>query len=379
MDRNLILRLLISIGALIAITTGLPACQNNKKADISGESLSGTSNLSYSYRCLAGMAGKDSLMLHLVTEPTGEGQVQINGYLHFGSGLAPLQVFSEPGACTDSLIQLEVANIQNGESGRISLMLQHNGNWEGIFNGFAPKPLKTVLSVVHPAGGLAFSSVHLDSTIRYKPDSVQPVARFGYHFLFSKGNDWLKDSVLAEIHGDSLCRAGGWDIRQVFNKQAERFAGTFREDADAFASDSMSFASLNYSQLFSPEVFYNQNGIFSLGLASYQYSGGAHGILFTRCMNFDLRARKRLKLQDLFIPGFEARLKAELNAAAKARYKVKDLSEILLVSEIEPNDNFYLAKNGICFSFLPYEIAPFSMGEPLFYLPYSRLKDICKK
>jgi len=379
MDRNLILRLLISIGALIALLTGLPACENNKKADASLDSLAGKGNLSYSYRCLAGMAGKDSLLLHLVAEPTGDGQVQINGFLHFGADLTPMQIFSEPGASSDSLIQLEVVNIQNGESGRISLMLQLNGIWEGIFSGFASQPLKTVLSVVCPAGGLVFSSFHLDSTIRYKSDSAQPAARFGYHFLFSKGNDWLKDSLLAEIHGDSLCRAGGWDIRQVFKKQAERFAGTFRGDADAFASDSMSFASLNYSQLFSPEVFYNQNGILSIGLAAYQYSGGAHGILFTRCMNFDLKARKRLRLQDLFIPGYEARLKAELNAAAKARYKVKDLSEILLVNEIEPNDNFYITKNGICFSFLPYEIAPFSMGEPLFYLPFSQLKDIRKQ
>jgi hypothetical protein len=83
-------------------------------------------------------------------------------------------------------------------------------------------------------------------------------------------------------------------------------------------------------------------------------------------------------MQDVFKPGYLPGLKAAINAAARKKYKAGNLSEILLVEEIEPNENFYLTGKGICFVYQPYEIGPYSMGEQSIYIPYSQIKDIVK-
>lgn len=363
---------------IVLILSVLISCKTEQKESIPAMNLPDST---FAYCCYQGISGKDSLILHLVYEPGAEGQMQINGFLHIGRQSAPIQVFSEPGTCRDSVLQLEITSIENAQAGRISVMLQENGIWEGILCGFSPQPSKIRFRNSLPTDGLSFESRSEDGSFRFKPVLKKPVARFAYHLLFSvdKKNEWLKDSVLREIHGDSLCQAGGYDVQKVFGMERNQFLQQFREDAAALVSDSSLSETLNYSKLYSTEVFYNQGGLLSLGLSEYQYLGGAHGMLYTRCANFNLRTGKRIRLSDLFSPGFETRLKAELNAAAKAKYQVKDLSEVLLVNEIEPGDNFYLSESGICFSYLPYEIAPFVMGEPLIYVSYTKLKDILKK
>jgi hypothetical protein len=60
------------------------------------------------------------------------------------------------------------------------------------------------------------------------------------------------------------------------------------------------------------------------------------------------------------------------------KYRVKNLSEILLVDEIEVTDNFFLTGKGICFVYQPYEIGPFSMGEQEIYIPFSDIRNLLK-
>jgi hypothetical protein len=101
-------------------------------------------------------------------------------------------------------------------------------------------------------------------------------------------------------------------------------------------------------------------------------------MMYSRCVSYDLNTRKKIRLADVFRAGYQQGLKEALNRAAQKKYGTTRLSDLLLVEEIEPNENFFLTGKGICFVFQPYEIAPFVMGEQNIYLPYSYIKNIVK-
>ena len=96
------------------------------------------------------------------------------------------------------------------------------------------------------------------------------------------------------------------------------------------------------------------------------------------CASFDLKKQKKISLEDLFKPGYEKKLTAALNAAARKKYNVKKLSEALFVEEIELNGNFFVTGKGICFNYVPYEIASYAQGEQKIFVPFTALKAIMK-
>jgi hypothetical protein len=135
---------------------------------------------------------------------------------------------------------------------------------------------------------------------------------------------------------------------------------------------------MNQELKFGTEIFYNENQLLSLAISEYNYTGGAHGLLRSQCMSFDLRLKKRIRLDDVFKSQYRDELKVRLNEAARKKFRTNHLSDVLLVDEVEVTDNFYLTRNGITFLYAPYEIAPFVMGEPTLFLPFRGLKSILK-
>ena len=50
----------------------------------------------------------------------------------------------------------------------------------------------------------------------------------------------------------------------------------------------------------------------------------------------------------------------------------------LFENHIEPNDNFYLTGKGIGFTYMPYEIGPYAMGEINIFIPFREVEKYLK-
>jgi len=348
---------------------------NQANAPSDGEKLPAR-NPGYFY--LTGQLGQSLASLHLIAEGDKEGKMLYNGTLLLPDHPEPIDLYTQ-GEVNDSVLMLNFE--ENGNECRMSAAIKADGSLEGICTGFRGSSLVFRFQPAKPSGGLTFTSIFHDTTFRARANRKRPLAFFGYHFLVPQNENWLCDSLLNLIHGDSLCRAGGGNPGKIFDHAGAEFFKLYQTETEKLGipdTSDESFDSFNQEILHGVQVFYNENKLLSIGLTEYDYFGGAHGLFFTRVASFDANSRKRIRLKDLFRPGFEPLLKEAINEAARVKYGVRNLSEVLLVDEIELTDNFFTTPAGICFSYEPYQIAPFVMGEPRFFIPFSQLKEITR-
>lgn len=132
----------------------------------------------------------------------------------------------------------------------------------------------------------------------------------------------------------------------------------------------------------------NDEHIFSYGILRDIDLGGTFPAKSRLFYNFDLRNGNILREQDIFVEGFETELIELLRAAIIKNSKLDDeipafntLEESLyFIDAIQPNGNFYINDEGICYVFNPYEIAPIHYtGETEVTLPYTILQHLFRE
>lgn len=122
-----------------------------------------------------------------------------------------------------------------------------------------------------------------------------------------------------------------------------------------------------------------------LSLAGHQlfYDGTHRSGENTFALSYDMQTGIKLRLQDVLVEDFSADVLSALIAdalAPQAEDLYSDYTDSIsgLFRSNAPVDNWYFTKNGLCFFFNPYEIAPLSLGTVLAELPYDMLLGILK-
>jgi hypothetical protein len=126
-------------------------------------------------------------------------------------------------------------------------------------------------------------------------------------------------------------------------------------------------------------------GIFAMEFFEYTFYGGAHPNTAVIYENINLANGQKIKLSDLFNPGFEEKLNS---AAEKSFRKARELKPDENLEEagywfekgkFKLNDNFIITKKGLKFLFNPYEVAAYALGPTEFLIEYPSIKEIIKK
>ena len=173
-------------------------------------------------------------------------------------------------------------------------------------------------------------------------------------------------------------------LQQQLNNRFEQDASTFETDIETQAGEDIKEAAKSgypfrqYNATTAYKVAYNQNGLLSITVDYYQFTGGAHGATERRPYNYDLEMGKELSLQDLFKAGvnYKEILNREIAAQIKANPEGGYLTQPEMGFEtIDDNQPFYLTDGGLVVYFAQYEIAPYVAGIPEFKIPFSLLKD----
>jgi hypothetical protein len=141
---------------------------------------------------------------------------------------------------------------------------------------------------------------------------------------------------------------------------------------------------LNWEMLRKTEVLRNGNGIFTVMITDYEYTGGAHGLTTQAVFNFNTLTGDTISLNSLF----EKSNLEQLTLLADAKFRAEaGLMDVQSYSEagyfIENNQlpltrNFAITDSGLTFIYNPYEIGPYSMGNIVFHLPTSQFEKLVK-
>ena len=99
----------------------------------------------------------------------------------------------------------------------------------------------------------------------------------------------------------------------------------------------------------------------------YDFTGGAHGNYATTYQTIDLRTGRTLALTDLLSPAGRRKLPALLEKAFRQQFRVRPGESLesagLFANRITPGTNFYLTATSLVFTYPPYEIGPYALGE----------------
>lgn len=129
-------------------------------------------------------------------------------------------------------------------------------------------------------------------------------------------------------------------------------------------------------------VIMNESGFLTVENASSTYEGGAHGNHASSYHTLDIATGKALKLADLVQPGYEEKWAALGRAEILKTYGQKPDASLrdagLFDDKLELNENWFLVPGGIGFSYAPYEIGPYALGEVQFILPWKDIIDDLK-
>jgi uncharacterized protein YceK len=173
-------------------------------------------------------------------------------------------------------------------------------------------------------------------------------------------------------------------LQQQLNNRFEQDASKFETDIATQAGEDIKEAAASgypfrqYNATTAYKVAYNQNGLLSVTVDYYQFTGGAHGGTERRPYNYNLETGKELSLQDLFKAGvnYKEILNQEIAAQIKANPEGGYFTQPELeFKTIDDNQPFYLTDGGLVVYFAQYEIAPYYVGIPEFKIPFSLFKD----
>ncbi|HEY4430138.1 MAG TPA: DUF4163 domain-containing protein [Paenibacillus sp.] len=151
---------------------------------------------------------------------------------------------------------------------------------------------------------------------------------------------------------------------------------TFKKEAELFASEAEKEASrrdgtienkYDYSQTY--VVTFNREGVLSVVVDQYGYSGGAHGGTLRTGHTFSLKDGKKIELKDLLKA--EPNYKQKLDKMLKA--STKDIAFPESTGGLTENPAFFVSESGLAIFYQQYEIAPYAAGIPTYTFNFSSI------
>ncbi len=241
-----------------------------------------------------------------------------------------------------------------------------------------------------PSGSVAFSLIALTGEEKLRPsDPHSPGAMYSLSAIWPQGvsdaslDQFLRAEIAGGILGDSASTIFS-SAEELLNSQRKEFVDSYQIDMEDFVEDTTTFSEDNkymysYDLQSDVSVIWNQDNLLSLAFFTYVFSGGAHGNYATGLASYDLSQKKLLAISDVFKPGFEAVLNPALEKSLRKKFGLAanaPLTDVLFDEQFSFTDNFCLTGKGILFSYPPYEIAAYAMGEIKLFVPFSELKAV---
>ncbi len=165
-------------------------------------------------------------------------------------------------------------------------------------------------------------------------------------------------------------------MRKAFDMAAAQFRNDNNCDDERVSQGDYQLTVTSDIDVFDRTLSYTVKG--------YEYTGGAHGISWTKGLNYSLETGELLTLDDYFTDRQKAAIPSALVSllcwqkgfSATESEKLVEMGYYL--DGIKPSENFRASATGITFIYNPYEIGPYSLGITEIELPYAMMDQLLK-
>ncbi|MBC9933607.1 DUF3298 and DUF4163 domain-containing protein [Chitinophaga qingshengii] len=355
----------------------LPACHNSSRQKDQPDTASAVIPLAstpYYYTQLKGLVGNRHITMQLLkTAPN-----LFRGYYSYDSAGQPISIW---GSQDGEQVKIYEDNGSHEEERFFGGSLGDDGTFKGVWHGDSTSwhfELHTDLRKAQPL------------QVYYDADSVKLLPSFPASPLGIASNsiiwpDSSADSSLTvfirkAITGDVHIS----DPRQYVKRAIDSFVTSYRiaaKDADSSDIADGESASWNWTTESDMKVVYNTWPLLVIEKYAYDFTGGAHGNSGAFYQTLDLAKHKVITPEEFFKPGYKDKLSPLLDKAFRKKFHIDEdesLDQNLLVKTIVPNNNFIVTDKGVAFSYVPYEIGPYALGQVTLFIPLTELKGILK-
>ena len=202
-------------------------------------------------------------------------------------------------------------------------------------------------------------------------DSPYYAIRLQYPYALGEDSAarWLNRHIKMALGFDTAV-----SFQQGQQQWIDRIVGQYREELQGLDSSQLRFGGNTWQDDKEVYVLANAQDYVQLEVDSYEYLGGAHGMPVAINYAFDMRHHKQMRLADI-----TTKDSVGLQHLVEARFR-KDylqpgdsLKSLLFEDHLAANENFFFDEEGITFTYVPYEVAPFAAGFIYVTLPYTQL------
>ncbi|MFC3750315.1 PdaC/SigV domain-containing protein [Paenibacillus sp. GCM10012306] len=184
---------------------------------------------------------------------------------------------------------------------------------------------------------------------------------------YAKGSE--DEGAVINLDYPQISGLANADAQQKINAALKQSTMRFAAGAEADIAD-RDEESRPYEYDAGYVVTYNQNGVLSLLLNQYGYTGGAHGMSYRQAFTFSLKDGKQLLLRDLF--GANPNYKKDLNTKLSQRFKA-DEGYFGGFTGLNTEQSYYLKDGKVVIFFQLYEYTPYAAGFPEFTFTFKEL------
>ncbi len=181
---------------------------------------------------------------------------------------------------------------------------------------------------------------------------------------------WIEDLPQHVVAGRWNQELWTYQIDQIDELEAAAQEG--RKD---LATRDLPFWPYVYASRFHPTR--NDQEWLSFTTSVYQYRGGAHGLTVMRGWNYHIPSGRSVQLSDLFDPTSDYReIITDHIQAAIAQRPEDYFQPSFNASQLAGDQDVYLTDKGLVVFFGLYELAPYAVGIPEFFIPYEDLPPL---
>ncbi|HEX5152109.1 MAG TPA: DUF3298 domain-containing protein [Parafilimonas sp.] len=333
-------------------------------------SIPATAQVSW-YKCFSGKIDKYDVTVHLHQRAH-----QYTGYYYYNSTQQPVFFIGED-STTDGTVKLTVF-VPGGQTEE-NFAFSINGNsCTGNWTNSTGKTLSFSANEITQTP--VWDYIFTKGSVQLRPKlKNSPVAGYEAASVWPDGNTeqmlFLKKTINEWFAKDTSAT----DIGQLFLKRKkEFFEGYLSDNKNVADSELVDAYSFNMEEIQTINIAYQSTELLTLANSSYSYTGGAHGNYATGYMSIDMAKNKKLSLDDILSASGKSQLRRLLEKYFRREYNVKDNEALteggLFENKIEPNKNFFITGKSIGFSYAPYEIGPYALGEIVIFIPLNELK-----
>ncbi len=379
--------------AVIFINIIVFASCNNPSKKQNQENTETTDYKDLGYRRLVGTIQGRGVVLHLIESqqaaignPNSEEGGFSGTFITEGNN-APLIISGH--RVKDSVIQL-IAHDRYHSVDTLKGILS-DSTFKGKIKGPGGKYLSFQFKEKYPEGSLHWQVASFNDSLKIMPDSsrTQAIATTDLMSLWPVSK---KDSAsllpIEKVFSQSFYKQSESfsSADKLLHSVSNEFFLKFKKEVNQVSKKEEELRpNLQWSYLAYMNLTSNANQIISLIYTQYQFLGGANGVQKEFGYAMNLKSGKRIKLADLFKPGYEKTLQQKLEEKFRKEYNIpkgaalNGKKGLLFEKHLKISSNFYLTPYGIGFIYNPVEVAPHVVGVINLYLPNEELKELLRK